>query len=317
MKDLIIVESPTKARTIKKILKGGKAVISSKGHIRDLPKSRLGVEIKDGKFYPEYINIRGKAADIKEIQKAAKKAKRVFLAPDPDREGEAIAQHLAEVITHSDIVRIRFFEITKNGIRKALENPGEIDHLLVDAHKTRRVLDRLVGYKVSPLLWKMVRRGLSAGRVQTVALRILVEREKEIEAFKPEPYWTVKGLFEARGERFEAELVRIDGKKAERLNKEQMKKANQRRAHLHPFSPVQDLHPAAGGLDGLAVRPAQNHAHSAGFIRRRYPGTHHRGTHHLHAYRQPADSAGVHHRHQRPHHRNHGRRVFKAKSVQG
>ncbi|MBA7623119.1 DNA topoisomerase 1 [subsurface metagenome] len=225
MKDLIIVESPTKARTIKKLLGPKTRVISSKGHIKDLPKSRLGVKIEDGKFIPEYIKIRGKAKDIKLIQDAAKKAERVLLAPDPDREGEAIAQHLAEEITNGKIARVRFYEITKRGIAEALANPGQIDHLLVDAHRTRRVLDRLVGYKVSPLLWKLVRGGLSAGRVQSVALRILCEREAEIEGFKPETYWVIKGLFEARGERFEAELVKIKDKKAERLDEGQMRKA--------------------------------------------------------------------------------------------
>lgn len=225
MKDLVIVESPTKARTIKKILGPKISVVSSKGHIKDLPKSRLGVKIEDGKFIPEYIRIRGKAKDIKAIRAAAKKAGRVLLAPDPDREGEAIAQHLAEEITNHDIARIRFYEITKRGVEEALANPGEIDRLLVDAHRARRVLDRLVGYKVSPLLWKLVQGGLSAGRVQSVALRILCEREAEIEEFKPEPYWVIKGLFEAKGTRFEAELVRIKGKRFERLGEEEMRKA--------------------------------------------------------------------------------------------
>ncbi|MBN2379076.1 type I DNA topoisomerase [candidate division WOR-3 bacterium] len=227
MKSLIIVESPTKARTIKKILGAGTRVISSKGHIKDLPKSRLGVEIKDHEFIPEYIKIRGKAKDIKAIRDEAKKADAVFLAPDPDREGEAIAQHLAEEIAQENVSRIRFYEITKEGIKKALAEPGQIDELLVDAHKARRVLDRLVGYKVSPLLWQMIRRGLSAGRVQSVALRILSEREAEIEAFRPEPYWVVKGLFEAKGTQFEAELVKIAGSRVERVDEKQMKAAKE------------------------------------------------------------------------------------------
>jgi len=225
MRDLVIVESPTKARTIKKLLSGKVSVISSKGHIKDLPKSRLGVKIEDGKFIPEYIKIRGKAKDIKAIKAAASKARRVLLAPDPDREGEAIAQHLAEEVDHANISRIRFYEITKRGVEEALANPGQIDHLLVDAHRTRRVLDRLVGYKVSPLLWKMLHRGLSAGRVQSVALRILCEREAEIAAFKSEPYWVVKGLSQAKGKQFEAELARINGKRFERLGEEEMRKA--------------------------------------------------------------------------------------------
>ncbi|MBD3286351.1 type I DNA topoisomerase, partial [candidate division WOR-3 bacterium] len=159
------------------------------------------------------------------IRDEAKKADEVFLAPDPDREGEAIAQHLAEEITHDAVSRIRFYEITKEGIKKALGEPGQIDALLVDAHKARRVLDRLVGYKVSPLLWQMIRRGLSAGRVQSVALRILSEREAEIDAFKPEPYWVIKGLFEAKGVKFEAELAKIEGKRVERVDEKQMKAA--------------------------------------------------------------------------------------------
>lgn len=227
MRDLIIVESPTKARTIKKILGPKISVVSSKGHIKDLPKSRLGVKIEDGKFIPEYIRIRGKAKDIKAIQAAAKNAKRVLLAPDPDREGEAIAQHLAEEITNHNIARIRFYEITECGVEEALANPGQIDRLLVDAHKARRVLDRLVGYKVSPLLWKLVQGGLSAGRVQSVALRILCEREAEIRSFKPEPYWVIKGLFEAKDQRFEAELVKVNGKRFERLGEEEMRRAKE------------------------------------------------------------------------------------------
>ncbi len=225
MKDLIIVESPTKARTIKKILGGKANVLSSKGHVKDLPKSRLGIEIKDGEFLPEYIKIRGKAKEINAIKSAALKAKRVLLAPDPDREGEAIAQHLAEEIDNGNILRVRFYEITKRGIDEALASPGPIDLLLVQAQSARRVLDRLVGYKVSPLLWKLVRRGLSAGRVQSVALRILCEREKEIAEFKSEPYWVIKGTFEAKGERFEADLVKVKGEKFERGNSSQVNQA--------------------------------------------------------------------------------------------
>lgn len=224
MKDLIIVESPTKARTIKKLLGGKMSVLSSKGHVKDLPKSRLGVEIKDGVFTPEYIKIRGKTKDIKEIKTAAKKAKRVLLATDPDREGEAIAQHLAEELDHAEMARVRFYEITKRGIDEAIAGAGQIDRLLVDAQSARRVLDRLVGYKVSPILWKLVRRGLSAGRVQSVALRILCEREAEIKAFKPEPYWVIKGTFQAKGEEFDAELVRIGGERMERIGEAAMKK---------------------------------------------------------------------------------------------
>lgn len=225
MKDLIIVESPTKARTIKKIMGARAGVLSSKGHVKDLPKSRLGVEIKDGEFIPEYIKIRGKSKDLKAIKDAAKKVKRVLLATDPDREGEAIAQHLAEELNHAEIARVRFYEITKKGVEEAIASAGQIDRLLVDAQSARRILDRLVGYKVSPILWKLVRRGLSAGRVQSVALRILAEREAEIASFKPEPYWIIKGMFEVGDERFEAELVKIQGKRVERIDEAGMREA--------------------------------------------------------------------------------------------
>lgn len=228
MKDLIIVESPTKARTIKKLLGGKVSVLSSKGHVKDLPKSRLGIEMKDGEFIPEYIKIRGKAKELNAIKAAARKSKKVLLAPDPDREGEAIAQHLAEEIDNDNVLRVRFYEITKKGIEEALSTPGAIDELLVQAQSARRVLDRLVGYKVSPLLWKLIRRGLSAGRVQSVALRILCEREKEISEFKSEPYWVIKGEFEAKGERFEAELVRIRDQRVERIGEDEMKEAKEK-----------------------------------------------------------------------------------------
>ncbi|MGQ9678745.1 MAG: type I DNA topoisomerase, partial [bacterium] len=209
-KDLLIVESPTKAHTISRLLKGKVKVVSSRGHIVDLPKSRLGVDIENG-FEPEYIKIRGKAAVINELKSAAKKAKTVYIGCDPDREGEAIAFSVAqEVKNGAAIRRVLFYEITPKGIEEAFSAPGEIDFRKVDAHRARRVLDRLVGYLVSPLLWRTVRAGKSAGRVQTVALRTIVEREREIAHFKPEEFWVVKAIFARKtGERFETQLVKV------------------------------------------------------------------------------------------------------------
>jgi len=223
-KDLLIVESPTKARTIGKLLAGKMHVLSSKGHIADLPKSRLGVDIEHG-FEPDYIRIRGKAAVINELKAAARQARTVYIATDPDREGEAIAYSVAFEIQEArgegrgardrisaPAKRVLLYEITPTGVKEAFAAPGEIDMKKVDSHRARRVLDRLVGYLVSPLLWRIVRGGLSAGRVQTVALRMLVDREREIQAFKPEKFWTIKALFaKANGATFEAQLAKIRG----------------------------------------------------------------------------------------------------------
>jgi DNA topoisomerase I len=215
-KELLIVESPTKANTIKRLLQNRMTVLSSRGHIKDLPKSRLGVNIEE-EFEPDYIRIRGKADIIKELQEAAKKAKTVYLGSDPDREGEAIAYHILEEIKNGkNIKRVLFYEITKQGIEEALHNPTEIDAKKVDSHKARRILDRLVGYLVSPLLWKAIKGGLSAGRVQTVALRLICEREKEIQGFKPKEYWTIKSLFQTENKKeFEAALWKIRAKLAD------------------------------------------------------------------------------------------------------
>ena len=188
---LIIVESPAKANTIKKFLGGSTKVVASMGHIRDLPKSKLGVDEKT--FEPQYINIRGKGDLIKSLKKDAKAAKKVFLATDPDREGEAIAWHLAHILDIPEDAqnRVTFNEITKPAVQKAIKEPRTIDKNLVDAQQARRVLDRIVGYKMSPVLWKKVRRGLSAGRVQSVAVKLIVDRENEIEKFIPEEYWNI------------------------------------------------------------------------------------------------------------------------------
>ncbi len=189
---LLIVESPAKANTIKKFLGGSTKVLASMGHIRDLPKSKLAVNVEND-FEPEYINIRGKGDLIKELKKEAKSAKKVYLATDPDREGEAIAWHLAHIleIPEDSVCRVTFNEITKETVQNSMKEPRIIDKNLVDAQQARRVLDRIVGYKMSPLLWKKVKRGLSAGRVQSVAVKLIVDREEEIEKFVPEEYWNI------------------------------------------------------------------------------------------------------------------------------
>lgn len=200
-KTLVIVESPAKAKTIEKYLGSKYKVIASVGHIRDLPKSKLGIRVDDN-FEPEYINIRGKGDLIKSLKKEAKSAGKIFLATDPDREGEAISWHLAFLlgIKEDEPCRIVFNEITKKSVKEAIKNPRPIDIKLVDAQQARRVLDRLVGYKISPLLWRKVRRGLSAGRVQSAALKIICDREKTIKAFVPKEYWTIQAKLEKEGE---------------------------------------------------------------------------------------------------------------------
>ena len=224
---LIIVESPAKANTIKKFLGGNTKVVASMGHIRDLPKSKLGIDVEHN-FEPEYINIRGKGNLIKELKKDAKSSKKVYLATDPDREGEAIAWHLSNMLDVDDskVTRVTFNEITKTAVQKAIKEPRDIDINLVDAQQARRVLDRIVGYKISPVLWKKVRRGLSAGRVQSVAVKLIVDREEEIEKFIPEEYWNiyVKLLDEKSKKTFEAKFYGKDGKKQEVHNKEQVDK---------------------------------------------------------------------------------------------
>ena len=222
---LIIVESPAKANTIKKFLGGNTKVVASMGHVRDLPKSKLGIDIENN-FEPEYINIRGKGDLIKELKKDAKSAKKVYLATDPDREGEAIAWHLSKIldVDKDKITRVTFNEITKTAVQKAVKEPRDIDINLVDAQQARRVLDRIVGYKISPILWKKVRRGLSAGRVQSVAVKLIVDREEEIEKFIPEEYWNiyVKLLDEKTNKTFEARFFGKDRKKQEIHSKEQV-----------------------------------------------------------------------------------------------
>ena len=224
---LIIVESPAKANTIKKFLGGKTKVVASMGHIRDLPKSKLGVNIENN-FEPEYINIRGKGDLIKSLKTDAKKAKKVYLATDPDREGEAIAWHLAKILENDKdkITRVTFNEITKTAVQKAIKEPRNIDLNTVDAQQARRVLDRIVGYKISPILWKKVKRGLSAGRVQSVAVKLIVDRENEIESFIPEEYWNIYADLkdEKSKKQFEARFYGKNGKKQEIHSKEEIDK---------------------------------------------------------------------------------------------
>mgnify|MGYP000646325094 FL=1 len=212
-KILVIVESPSKAKTIGKYLGSSYKVIASVGHIRDLPKSKLGIDIEND-FEPNYIPIRGKGDLIKELKKEAKAAKKVYLATDPDREGEAISWHLAYLlgIDANTPCRIVFNEITKDAIKNAVKNPRPIDLRLVDAQQARRVLDRLVGYQISPLLWRKIKRGLSAGRVQSAALKIICDRENQIKAFEPKEYWNINVAFK-KGKTFTAKLAEYKGKK--------------------------------------------------------------------------------------------------------
>ena len=201
-KYLVIVESPAKVKTIKKFLGSNYEVAASNGHVRDLPKSQLGVDVEND-YEPKYITIRGKGDILATLRKEVKKAEKIFLATDPDREGEAISFHLIEALKlhNKPVHRITFNEITKSAVKESLKNPRDIDMNLVDAQQTRRVLDRMVGYKISPLLWAKIKRGLSAGRVQSVALRIICDREEEINAFIPEEYWTLEAKFSVEGEK--------------------------------------------------------------------------------------------------------------------
>ncbi|RDY24790.1 type I DNA topoisomerase [Romboutsia maritimum] len=216
-KTLVIVESPAKAKTIEKFLgKSHYTVKASVGHVRDLPKSKLGVDIEHN-FEPQYINIRGKGDVIKELKKEAKKSKQVYLATDPDREGEAISWHLAYILglNEEDPCRIEFNEITKDAIKKAIKNPRNIDLSIVDAQQARRVLDRLLGYQISPILWQKVRKGLSAGRVQSVTTKLICDKEKEIKAFDPKEYWTID--INAKTEKNKDITLKFYGKKNEKI----------------------------------------------------------------------------------------------------
>ncbi len=222
-KNLLIVESPTKARTVRKYLGPDFEIKASVGHVKDLPKTRLGVDIENN-FRPEYVTIKGKGKILQELRKAGKKAEAVYLGPDPDREGEAIAWHIAEELDGNDkkIYRVLFHELTPKGIKEAMASPQSLDRKRYESQQARRILDRLVGYQISPLLWNKVRRGLSAGRVQSVALKMICDREKDIFAFEPEEYWSVTAHLEADAPPpFKAKLWRYEGKKIELRDKEQ------------------------------------------------------------------------------------------------
>ena len=223
-KNLVIVESPAKAKTIEKYLGRNYKVVASVGHIRDLKKSSMSIDFENN-YEPQYINIRGKGPLIKELKKEAKKAKKVFLASDPDREGEAISWHLSHILglDPEDKNRVVFNEITKDAVKNAFAEPRAIDMDLVDAQQARRVLDRIVGYSISPLLWKKVKKGLSAGRVQSVALKLIIDRENEIKAFKPEEYWTIDGAFKKGAKKFQASFYGLDGKKLKLNNNDDVK----------------------------------------------------------------------------------------------
>ncbi|TVP91514.1 type I DNA topoisomerase [Alkalibacterium sp.] len=214
-KYLVIVESPAKAKTIEKYLGRNYKVVASLGHIRDLPKSRMGVDFEND-YEPDYITIRGKGPVIKDLKKHAKKAEKVYLAADPDREGEAIAWHLSFLLglEQDDKNRVVFNEITKDAVKNALKNPRQLNEDLIDSQQARRVLDRIVGYQISPLLWKKVKRGLSAGRVQSVALKMICDREEEIRNFEPEEYWSLEANFAKKKKKFKANFYGVNGKKA-------------------------------------------------------------------------------------------------------
>ncbi|MCK5408167.1 MAG: DNA topoisomerase I, partial [Candidatus Krumholzibacteria bacterium] len=225
LSSLVIVESPAKANTIKKFLGSGYKVIASVGHVMDLPKNRLGVDLEDG-FSPEYVVPKSKKKLLDQIKKDAKASSEVYLALDMDREGEAIAWHLNNYIKHDNVKRIIFNEITKQAIKSAIDTPTTVDQNKVDAQQARRILDRLVGYQISPILWQIFYYGLSAGRVQTVGLRLVCEREEEIEAFVAVEYWTVEGvLLTQENKQLPVKLIHKDGKKIELSDGEQANEA--------------------------------------------------------------------------------------------
>lgn len=271
MQNLVIVESPTKARSLQKFLGSQYQIEASMGHLRDLPKSDFGVDIEHD-FEPQYIIPRDKRKRVNELKKAASGAKTLWLATDPDREGEAIAWHIEQLLNRkgSDVKRVVFHEITEDAISDAFKNPKDINLKLVDAQQARRVLDRLVGYKLSPLLWRKVKRGLSAGRVQSVALRLIVEREREITAFRPEEYWSIEAELESREAKFKAALVEKDGKKLAIKNKSeadghlknlekadyQISKITQKEVRRYPYPPftTSTLQQAASNKLGMSAK---------------------------------------------------------------
>ncbi|MCD6470955.1 DNA topoisomerase I, partial [bacterium] len=227
---LIIVESPTKAKTISQFLKDDFVIESCNGHIRDLPRGKMGIDIENN-FQPQYVIPTKKRKIVNKLKKIAEKAEKIYLATDEDREGEAISWHLSKILPKKEIKRIAFHEITEEAVKNALKNPREINLNLVNSQQARRILDRLVGYSLSPLLWKKIAKGLSAGRVQSPALRLICEREKEIEKFKPKKYWSIKVKLQPQIEKdnrstFWAKLFKIDNKILEKLSIDSEKKVN-------------------------------------------------------------------------------------------
>jgi len=240
-KYLVIVESPAKGKTIEKYLGKNYKVVASLGHVRDLPKSRMAIDFENN-YEPDYITIRGKGPVLKDLRKYAKKAEKVYLAADPDREGEAIAWHLGHALKLEEDAenRVVFNEITKDAVKDAFKTPRTINKDLVDAQQGRRILDRIVGYKISPILWKKVKNGLSAGRVQSVALKIIIDREKEIRNFKPEEYWSITGDFEKDKQQFEAAFHGFDAKKVDLPNQEKVSEVLEKLDQKQPFA-VQEV----------------------------------------------------------------------------
>jgi len=295
-KHLVIVESPAKAKTLGKYLGRDYQVKASIGHVVDLPKSKLGVDIEND-FETEYTVIHGKNAILNEIKQAAKDKDTIYLAPDPDREGEAIAWHIAQKLGHpkrKNVRRVLFNEITKKAVLDALQHPRDLDQNLFEAQQARRVLDRLVGYRLSPLLWEKVRRGLSAGRVQSVAVRIIVEREREITAFVPEEYWTVEARLEAgQPPLFTARLAEVDGQKVEKqLKLDTRERVDEILRGLdgasHP--PFHHVAAAAGGVAQARIPALPHHAYRAAALRgRRARRGRGRRPHHVHAHGLDAD----------------------------
>ena len=271
--NLVIVESPAKAKTIGKYLGPGYEVKASMGHVRDLPKSKLGVDVEHG-FELNYQPIKGKEEVIDELKKSAKKSEKVFLATDPDREGEAISWHLKEMLGIPDdkTYRVTFNEITKKVVNDSIAHPRAIDMDLVNAQQARRVLDRIVGYQISPLLWKKIRRGLSAGRVQSVATRLVCEREADIKAFVPQEYWSlphrpqpgaVQGQLLRPGEEGGAEQ-RGGGQRRHGGGEERPLRRHRRQAAgqaAQPCAPLHHLHPPAGGQPQAQHDPPADHVH--------------------------------------------------------
>ena len=283
MSKLVIVESPAKAKTIGKYLGSDYVVKASMGHLRDLPKKKMSIDIEHD-FQPEYVPIEGKDKIIKEIRSEIRKSDFVYLATDPDREGEAISWHIKELFKLKDknSRRVTFNEITKQAVRSGIENPRDIDIDLVNAQQARRILDRIVGYQLSPFLWRKVKRGLSAGRVQSVATRLVVDRENEIRAFVPEEYWSIEALLQtADGGKFSARYYGDANGKAELKNEEQAmaverryRQAVHRRQYqarqekAHRRTSVHHLDAAAGSQPQAEYDAAPHDEHRAGAVRR-------------------------------------------------